>query len=130
MVPPESSSSSSPSKHAGLTSKTMVDLPTGAAFFFLAWASAFLRAAISCGVSFGLDSSSSSSSPKRSQSSEAAALAGAAGAAPDAAPGRLAFCATLKEAMWQYQRAAYGNFAQSGQPPSALNSVMSAWDGT
>merc|ERR1712086_603543 len=94
MVPPESSSSSSPSKHAGLTSKTMVDLPTGAA--------------ISCGVSFGLDSSSSSSSPKRSQSSEssalAAALAGAAGAAPDAAPGRLAFCATLKEAMWQYQR--------------------------
>merc|ERR1712166_1734984 len=125
MVPPESSSSSSPSKHAGLTSKTMVDLPTGAAF---------LWAAISCGVSLGLDSSSSSSSPKRSQSSEssalAAALAGAAGAAPDAAPGRLAFCATLKEAMWQYQRAAYGNFAQSGQPPSALNSVMSAWDGT
>merc|ERR1711957_808542 len=120
MVPPESSSSSSPSKHAGLTSKTMVDLPTGAAIF--------------CGVSFGLaSSSSSSSSPKRSQSSSssaAAALAGAAaaGAADDAAPGRLARCATLKEATWQYHLAAYGNFLPHGQHPRALNSVMSACD--
>merc|ERR1711865_928595 len=135
MVPPESSSSSSPSKHAGLTSKTMVDLPTGAAFF-LACASAFLRAAISCGVSFGLaSSSSSSSSPNRSQSSSssaAAALAGAAaaGAADDAAPGRLARCATLKEETWQYHLAAYGNFSPHGQHPRALNSVMSACDGT